>query len=132
MEYSCNDDNDGSTIENNEIDEDMMQEKDDTSANIEQRVEGNEIQAGPFTITIPPVRHGRNDQEKTVHCTLCTETFFYESGLRTHMEHAHKKETDNDNEIHAERLKRQQQVLLTIPKKKPNKRNTTKKEAQKF
>ena len=122
VEYSCDDENDGSTRENNEI------EEDDRSANIEEGVEGNEIQAGPFTITIPPVRDGTNDRGKTVHCTLCTETFYYESGLRTHIAHAHREKEDDDNELHVEKLKRQQEVLSTIPKKKPNKRSSTKKE----
>ena len=131
VEYSCDDDNDASTVEHNEIEEEMIQENDDMSENFEECVEGNEIQAGPFTLTIPPVRHGKNDQEKTVHCTLCTESFFYESGLRTHMEHAHIKEIDDANVIHAEKLKRQQQVLSTIPKKTPNKRKNTKKEVSK-
>ena len=46
------------------------------------------------------------------------------------MEHVHKKEKDDENSIHAEKLKRQQ-VLSTILKKTPKKRKNAKKEEAK-
>ena len=76
VEYSCDDDNDANAVEHTEIDEEMIYGNNDVSENIEEGMEGNEIKAGPFTIEIPAVRHENNDQERTVHCTLCTESFF--------------------------------------------------------
>ena len=127
MKYSCDDDNDASVLQNTEIDEEIINGNNEASENIEECVEGNEIKAGPFTIEIPPMRNEEKDEERTVQCTLCPESFFYELGLRTHMEHAHINAEPDEASIHAKKLERQQQVLSTIPKKTPKKRKNAKK-----
>ena len=74
------------------------------------------------------VKPKRKDEEKTVHCELCAESFFYESGLRTHMDHAHANSMGNANNILADKISRQEHVLATIPKAGMKKRKNTKKE----
>ena len=53
---------------------------------------------------------------------------FYESGLRTHMDHVHVDYKANEDEILTEKISRQQNVLLSIPKAEKKKRKHTKKE----
>ena len=81
-----------------------------------------------WTFTPPQPRPQENKEERTVHCQYCSESFFYESGLRTHMEHAHVKEKENEDTILAEKLARQEMVLSTIPKTEVKKGKNTKKD----
>ena len=53
---------------------------------------------------------------------------FYESGLRTHMDHTHVDYKANEDEILTEKISRQQNVLSSIPKAEKKKRKHTKKE----
>ena len=68
----------------------------------------------------------KKKEEKTVHCQLCSESFFYESGLRTHMDHAHVDYKANEDEILTEKISRQQNILSSIPKAEKKKRKHTK------
>ena len=54
------------------------------------------------------VKPKRKEEKKTVHCELCAESFFYESGLKTHMRHAHVDSKGNANNILAEKISRQE------------------------
>ena len=62
---------------------------------------------------------------------MCLESFFYKSGLRTHMEHVHPKQKANDFTILDEQIARQEKVLSTIPKPEVKKGKNNKKETGK-
>ena len=74
------------------------------------------------------VKPKQKEDEKDVHCQLCAESFFYELGLKTHMDHMHPNYKGNANDILAEKISRQEKVLATIPKAEMKKRKNTKKE----
>ena len=128
VEYSCDEDNDMSGMQNEQAEDGKMAEKDDSNENSNTEGGGKEITAGPWTYTPPSLRQQENKEEKTVHCQLCSESFFYNSRLRTHMEHAHPKDKANEDNILAEQISRQEKVLSTIPKAETKKQKNTKKE----
>ena len=47
-------------------------------------------------------------KRRTENCQLCSESFFYESGLRTHMDHVHPNDKAKEDDILAEKISRQQ------------------------
>ena len=129
VEYSCDNDNDMSGMQNDEAEDAKMGERDDPDEGNNTEGEGNNIRAGVWTLAPISVKpKGKEKEEKTVHCQICSESFFYESGLRTHMDHAHVDYKANEDEILAEKISRQQNVLLSIPKAEKKKRKHTKKE----
>ena len=104
VDYSCKDDNETSGSQNENINDknfDLATERNE-SDNVQG--EGEEIKAGPWTMKIPPVQREENSEEKTVHCTLCPESFFYQSGLNTHMQHAHPNQEGNADTIYANQI----------------------------
>ena len=103
VEYSWEDDNDTSALQNENIDEENIDTTNAESEGVKMQ-EANKITAGPWTLTIPQVRKEKDEKERTVHCTLCSESFFYKSGLNTHMQHAHKNEKNNEDSIYANKL----------------------------
>ena len=106
-----------------------MGERDDPNESNNTEGEGNDITAGVSTLAPISVKpKGKEKEEKTVHCKLCSESFFYELGLRTHMDHPHVDYKANEDEILAEKISRQQNVLSSIPKAEKKKRKHTKKE----
>ena len=105
-----------------------MGEADDPNKTNNTEGEGKDIIEGVWTLAPLSVKPKRKKEEKTVHCQLCSETFFYESGLRTHMDHAHPNYKANEDDILAEKISRQQKVLSTIPKAETKKWKNTKKE----
>ena len=128
MEYSCDEDNDTSGLQNEQVEDAKMGEKDDANEKNNTEGGGKDITTGPWTFTPPSVRQKEKKEEKTVHCQLCSEWFSYNSGLRTHMEHVHPKYKANEDDILAEQISRQQKVLSTIPKAEMKKWKNTKKE----
>ena len=129
VEYSCDEENDMSGMQNDEAEDAKMGERDDPNESNNTEGEGNDIRAGVWTLAPISVKQkGKEKEEKTVHCQLCSKSFFYESGLRTHMDHAHVDYKANEDEILAEKISRQQNVLSSIPKAEKKKRKHTKKE----
>ena len=129
VEYSCDDDNDMSGMQNDEAEDTKMGERDDPNESHNTEGEGNNIRAGVWTLAPISVKpKGKEKGEKTVYCQLCSESFFYESGLRTHMDHTHVDDKANEHEILAEKISRQQNVLSSIPKAEKKKQKHTKKE----
>ena len=127
MEYSCEDENDLSEMQNDEGEDAKMGERDDPNKINNTEGEGNDIRAGVWTLAPISVKP-KGKEEKTVHYQLCSELFFYELGLRTHMDHTHVDYKANEDEILAEKISRQQNVLSSIPKAEKKKRKHTKKE----
>ena len=124
VEYSCDDDNDTSGMQNDEVEDAKMGERYDPNESNNTEGEGNDIRAGVWTLAPISVKpKGKEKEEKTVHRQLCSE-----SGLRTHMDHAHVDYQANEDEILAEKISRQQNVLSSIPKAEKKKRKHTKKE----
>ena len=116
-------------MQNDEAEDAKMGERDDPNESHNTEGEGNDIRAGVWTLAPISVKpKGKEKEEKTVHCQLCSESFFYESGLRTHMDHVHVDYKANEDEILAEKISRQQNVLSSIPKAEKKKRKHTKKE----
>ena len=85
LEYSCDEDNDTSSLQNEQAEDTKMGEKDDANEKNNTEGGGKDITAGPWTFTPLSVRQKEKKEEKTVHCKLCSESFFYNLGLRTHM-----------------------------------------------
>ena len=129
VEYSCEDENDSSEMQNDEVEDAKMGERDDPNEINNTEGEGKDIRAGVWTLA-PISFKPKGKEEKTVHCQLCSETFFYESGLRTHMDHRHVDYKANEDEILAKKISRQQNVLSSIPKAEKKKRKHTKKEVK--
>ena len=127
VEYSCEDENDLSEMKNDEAEDAKMGERDDPNEINNTEGEGNNTRAGVWTLAPISVKP-KEKEERTVHCQLCSESFFYESGLRTHMDHVHVDYKTNEDEILAEKISRQQNVLSSIPKAEKKKRKHTKKE----
>ena len=128
VKYSCDEDNDMSGLQNDEAEDAKMDEADDPNESNNTEGEGKDIIEGLWTLAPMSVKPKQKEEEKTVHCQLCSESFFYESGLRTHMDHAHTNDKANEDDILAEKISRQQKVLSTIPKAETKKRKNTKKE----
>ena len=128
MEHSCDEDNDTSGLQNDEAEDTNMDEADDPNESNNTEGEGKDIIEGLWTLAPMSIKPKRKEEEKTVHCQLCLESFFYESGSRTHMDHAHPNDKAKEDDILAEKISRQQNVLLTIPKAEMKKRRNTKKE----
>ena len=129
VEYSCDEQNDTSGMQNDEAEDTKMGERDDPNESNNTEGEGNDIRAGVWTLAPISVKpKGKEKEEKTVHCQICSESFFCESGLRTHMDHVHVDYKANEDEILAEKISRQQNVLSSIPKAEKKKRKHTKKE----
>ena len=76
VEYSCDNENDTSGLQNENPDEGFIGETDDVNEASNVQGGGKEITAGPWTLTIPQVRKEKPKEEKTIHCTLCSESFF--------------------------------------------------------
>ena len=76
VEYLCKDDNDTSGLQNENTDEGNIDETNEGSEADNTQGGANEITAEPWTFTKPQVRKKENDEEKTVHCILCSESFF--------------------------------------------------------
>ena len=114
-------------MQNDEVEDAKMGERDDPNEINNTEGEGNDIRAGVWTLAPISVKP-KGKEEKTVHCQLCSESFFYELGLRTHMDHAHVAAKGNEDEILAKKISRQQNVLLSIPKAEKKKWKHTKKE----
>ena len=128
VEYSCNEDNDMSGLQNHDAEDEKMVGTNDADESNNTDGEEKDITGQLWTLAPMSVKPKRKEEEKTVHCELCAESFFYESGLRTHMEHTHPKSQGNANDILAEKISRQEQVLATIPKAETKKCKNTKKE----
>ena len=116
VEYSCDKDNDTSGLQNDEVEDKKMDEADDPNESNNTEGEGKDIIEGLWTLAPMSVKPKRKEEEKTVHCQLRSESFFYESGLRTHMDHMHLNDKVNEDDILAEKISRQQKVLSTIQK----------------
>ena len=128
VEYSCDEDNDMSGVQNDEVEDVKMGETNYADESNNRDGEEKEIIGGLWTLAPMSVKLKRKEEEKTVHCQLCSESFFYELGLRTHMEHVHPKDKGNEDDLLAEQISRQQKVLSTIPKAEMKKWKNTKKE----
>ena len=115
-EYSCNEDNDTSGLQNHDAEDDKMVERNDADESNYTDGEEKDITGKLWILAPMSVKPKRKEAEKTVHCELCAESFLYESGLRTHMDHAHANSMGNANDILADKISRQEQVLATIPK----------------
>ena len=80
VEYSCDDKNDLSEMQNDEAEDAKMGERDDPNESNNTEGEGNDIRAGVWTLAPISVKpKGKEKEEKTVHCQICSESFFYES-----------------------------------------------------
>ena len=89
VEYSCDKDNNMSGMQNEQAEDGKMAEKDDANENSNAEGGGKDITAGPWTFTpLHQLGKRKRKKRKLIHCQLCSESFFYNSGLRTHMEHA--------------------------------------------
>ena len=128
IEYLCDDDNDTSGMQNEQVEDRQIDERDDANDTTKTQGGCKETTTDTWTFTPPWPRQNVNKEEKTVHCQYCSESFFYESGLRTYMEHTHVKEKANEDTILAEKIARQEKVLSTIPKTEAKKRRNNKKE----
>ena len=128
VEYSCDEDNDMSGLQNDEVEDAKMGETDDPNETNNTEGEGKDIIEGLWTLAPMSVKPKQKEEEKTVHCQLCSESFFYESRLRTHMDHTHPNYKANEDDILAKKISRQQKVLSTIPKAEMKKWKNTKKE----
>ena len=116
VEYSCDEDNDTSGVKNDEVEDAKMGETNDADESNNRDGEEKEIIGGLWTLASMSVKLKQKEEEKTVHCQLCSESFFSDTGLRTHIRHVHSKDKGNEDDILAEQISRQQKVLSTIPK----------------
>ena len=79
VEYSCDEENDMSGMQNDEAEDAKMGERDDPNESNNIEGEGNDIRAGVWTLAPISVKlKGKEKEEKTVHCQLCSESFFYD------------------------------------------------------
>ena len=75
VEYSCEDENESSEMQNDEVEDAKMGERDDPNESNNTEGEGNDIRAGVWTLAPISVKP-KGKEEKTVHCQLCSESFF--------------------------------------------------------
>ena len=75
VEYSCEDENESSEMQNDEAEDAKMGERDDPNEINNTEGEGNDIRAGVWTLAPISVKP-KGKEEKTVHCQLCSELFF--------------------------------------------------------
>ena len=75
VEYSCEDENESSEMQNDEVEDAKMGKRDDPNESNNTEGEGNDIRAGVWTLAPISVKP-KGKEEKTVHCQLCSESFF--------------------------------------------------------